>query len=130
VQRGFKGKNKLDTQAHYSMHELREKHGLLTDSIWHEALDGIALNTRAYYISVMRRGSKLDVNPRIRISTIHGAKGGEADNVVLLLAMSKRTYQGYEMQQDDEQRVFYVGMTRAKHRLTMVDSHNSMEFML
>ena len=60
-----------------------------------------------------RRGEKiLTEAPRIRVSTIHKAKGGEADNVALLLDSTKACTEQWD--QDPEYRVFYVGMTRAK----------------
>ena len=55
--------------------------------------------------------------PNIRISTIHGVKGDEADNVVLMPDMSRLSYKDMEVDEDSEHRVFYVAVTRAKHRL-------------
>ena len=90
------------------------------DEIWHKALDKISVEDREYYIAARRRGESLVGDPRIRISTIHGAKGGEADNVVLLTDMSARTFNGMAENMDDEARVFYVGITRAKKRLFII----------
>ncbi len=90
--------------------------------IWHEALDRIPLRDREYYIIALRGREKLDGPPRVRISTIHGAKGAEADNVLLRLDMSARTRKSYQRSPDDEHRVFYVGMTRARRRLFLVES--------
>lgn len=128
LKRGFKAGDGIIPDAQYSLTDLQADHGLLVTSLWHEALDGIALNTREYYVSVMRAGTPLHTLPRIRISTIHAAKGGEADNVILLTDMSQRTYRGYQAAPDDEQRVFYVGMTRARQKLTLVDSCNDRGF--
>lgn len=89
----------------------------VSEMIWHKALDKIPAEDREYYISVLKNGEKLTQKPRIKISTIHGAKGGEADNVVLFTDMSLRTYKNMEDNYDDEIRVFYVGMTRAKKNL-------------
>lgn len=129
IARGRKSAEQLDASSQYSIDELRKTHGLLAqDTIWHDALDGIALNTREYYLTILRGGGKLNETPCIRISTIHGAKGGEADNVVLLTSMAQRTYRQYQEEPDDEQRVFYVGMTRAKQRLILVDANNDAGF--
>lgn len=128
IQRGYKGDNQLDPEAQYSAAELREHHGLIADGIWHDALDGIALNTREYYLTALRAGAKLNEAPRIRISTIHSAKGGEADNVILLTGMSQRSYNSYQRDPDDEIRVFYVGMTRARKRLTLIDGRDERVF--
>jgi DNA helicase-2/ATP-dependent DNA helicase PcrA len=63
--------------------------------------------------------------PKIRLSTIHAAKGAEADEVVLLTEMSNRTREIYEKEPDLERRVFYVGITRAKDTLTIVPGANN-----
>lgn len=53
----------------------------------------------------------------IRISTIHGVKGDEADNVVLLSDVSRLVYKDMQVDEDSAHRVFYVAVTRAKKRL-------------
>jgi len=58
--------------------------------------------------------------PKIMVNTIHGVKGGEADNVILLLDITRAVYrQLYEMS-DSELRVLYVACTRARHNLHIV----------
>lgn len=56
----------------------------------------------------------------IRISTIHGVKGDEADNVVLLSDISRLVKKDLDIDEDAEHRVFYVAVTRAKKRLYIV----------
>ena len=68
----------------------------------------------------MRRGEKLTNDPRVRIETIHGAKGAEAEHVLLLTDLTYRTYAGYMLDPDSEHRVFYVGVTRASETLNLV----------
>ena len=71
------------------------------------------------YIRRMREnGEKLNSKPRITLSTIHGVKGGEQDNVVLLTDLSRNTQRNYEQNPDDENRLFYVGATRTKKSFT------------
>jgi hypothetical protein len=83
----------------------------------------------AYIMSVRRRGERiLTGTPRIRISTIHKAKGGEADNVALLLDSTKACADNWD--QDSEYRVFYVGMTRAKKSLHLIESTAQYKFEL
>ena len=65
-------------------------------------------------------GEKLNQDPRINLSTIHGAKGGECDNVVLLTDLTENTQKGYDKNPDDEERLFYVGATRTKETLHIV----------
>ena len=62
------------------------------------------------------------------MSTIHGAKGGEADNVMLLTDLPRKADEAYFANADDERRVFYVGMTRAKKALHIVHSQSDREF--
>jgi superfamily I DNA/RNA helicase len=66
----------------------------------------------------------LDTEPTIRLSTIHAAKGHEADRVILLTDMTTRVQQTAEKSPDDEVRVFYVGMTRSKRALDIVEGYN------
>lgn len=55
--------------------------------------------------------------PCINISTIHGVKGDEADIVLLMSDMSKLSAKALSEDEDGEHCIFYVGVTRAKHEL-------------
>ena len=110
----------LDKDATYGMNELRSKRGLKTDKVWFEAFDD-APDKKIRYIRRMREnGEKLNSKPRIILSTIHGVKGGEQDNVVLLTDLSRNTQRNYEQNPDDENRLFYVGATRTKNHLHVI----------
>lgn len=87
---------------------------------WYDALPGIPQDRREYYLSCLRRGEKLTQAPRIRLETIHGVKGAEADHVVLLTDMSHRTAESFRADPDGEHRVFYVGLTRARQSVHLV----------
>ena len=100
--------------------ELQKTWGVTRTDIWHDAFERMSLLERSYLIAALRRGEKLTKTPRIRLSTIHGAKGGEADNVILFSDMANRTYKDMQKYPDNERRVFYVGVTRAKHNLHIV----------
>jgi len=89
--------------------------------IWSEAMDKIPETERAYITALLRRGEKFNATPRITASTIHGSKGGEADNVVLLTDLSPSAESEMHINPDDMHRVFYVGVTRAKQNLYIVD---------
>ena len=89
-------------------------------AIWHEAFDKMQAEHREYYVSMLRRGESLTKAPRINISTIHGSKGGEADHVVLLTDMAYSTWDATSLNSDAEHRVWYVGATRAKQSLHIV----------
>jgi superfamily I DNA/RNA helicase len=114
--RSFKG----ERSELFTMAQLQTDYGLLSAPIWHEALGKIAHDKREYLISVLRRGSRLSDGARIKLSTIHGAKGGEADNVLLLMDISTRFAKELQKNGDDVHRLFYVGVTRAKKSLHLV----------
>jgi DNA helicase-2/ATP-dependent DNA helicase PcrA len=61
--------------------------------------------------------------PRVRLSTIHGAKGMEAERVILLNAMTERVVSGMLRDPDSELRTFYVAMTRAREDLVIVEGN-------
>ena len=124
VRRGHKKLPKFDETDTVGGAELAQFGGLLTSlrTPWHEALTRVSPEDVAYMRAARRRGERLRSRPRVRISTIHSAKGGEADHVVLLTEMAARTYREMERNPDDERRVFYVGVTRARRKLTAVDA--------
>ena len=120
VARGHKTFKNGEATASYDMAMLKEHFGLQADGIWHETLTKIPDDKREYLIALLRRGTKLSETPRIRLSTIHGAKGGEADNVMLLMDLSPKFALEYAANADNIHRLFYVGVTRAKKTLHLV----------
>lgn len=121
VKRGYKQLPGLPDEQMVTMAELRTTGGLLRGDAWFTALDRVPGADMAYITALRRSGERLTGKPRVVVSTIHGAKGGEADHVVLLTDMAQRTFN--EMQKvspEDEARVWYVGVTRARERLTIV----------
>lgn len=109
-----------DTEEGITWETLRDHFGLLSKPLWHEALTGIPLEKREYYISLLRNKVKITAEPNVFINTIHGVKGGEADHVIIVSDMSKRTYMEMQKDLDSETRVAYVALTRAKKRLTII----------
>lgn len=120
VKRGHKGLKTASMEKMYTHETLTTDHGLQTDAIWHEALTKIAEDKRNYLIALLRRGVKVTGKVPIKLSTIHGAKGGEADNVLLITDLSTKFAQEYERNADDINRLLYVGITRAKQTLHLV----------
>ena len=117
-----RGHKKITGEADdiFSMEKLQLEHGLLatTSMIWHEALDKLPAVDRAYITALLRRGEKFNSKPRIRLSTIHQTKGGEAESVVVFLDLTAAALKGPP---DDLHRVFYVAVTRTKQDLYLVD---------
>ena len=123
VRRGFKKLPALDDDETATLEQLQQSHGLLAtiDMIWHEAMDKLPSGERAYITALLRRGEKFNAIPRINLSTIHGSKGGEADNIVLFTDLSPAAVKASEATPDDLHRVFYVGVTRTKQNLYLVE---------
>lgn len=128
VTRGYKTLPGMNKDDRVVMKDLRERGGLLTDAVWHEALDRIPKHESMYMLRARRRGESLLKTPRIKISTIHGSKGGESDHVILLRDMASRTFQEMRNLPEDEARVWYVGTTRTKAKLTIVAPRTNMQY--
>jgi len=108
-------------ESFYGIDQLVRDYGLQVKTVWYEAFDD-AGQTKVDYLRKMRaNGEKLNEAPRIELSTIHGAKGGESQNVVLLTDLTQNTMKGYERDPDDENRLFYVGATRTKENLHIIE---------
>ena len=118
----------LDPQSSLTYNELVANHGLVAaKSMRSEDVVNMSEDDQTYRAAILRRGEDLD-KPRIKLSTIHQMKGGEDDNVILL---SESCYPAVNApNQDDEHRVFYTGVTRAKHNLHIVDSFGKYRYMI
>jgi DNA helicase II / ATP-dependent DNA helicase PcrA len=123
IARGFKKLPGVYDDQLVNLAFLRAKGGLLADEsmIWSQAMDRLPEADRAYVTALLRRGEKFNGAPRITLSTIHGAKGGEADNVVLFTDLSYAAATDMTRNADDMHRVFYVAVTRTKHSLFIVE---------
>jgi len=75
-----------------------------------------------YYQRALAINKDLDVIPKIELSTIHKAKGREADNVVVILDQTGNILDAMVLNPDNEHRNWYVAVTRAKKRLHCIMS--------
>ena len=130
VKRGFKELRAFQKDAMVTIEQLQAEGGLMRTDVWHDALDRIPQVEREYIRACLRRREKMSESPRIRLSTIHGSKGGEAQEVVLITDMAPRTWREAVRLPDDEARVWYVAATRAKQRLTIVRPSTERHFTL
>jgi len=119
IERGKKNLRGADEESLFNLEILKRNHGLLVDSIWHEAFDRVGVQEREYLISCLRKEEKI-TSPRIKLSTIHAAKGGECDNVVLLTDVANSTWKELGKNPENENRTFYVAVTRTKQNLHVV----------
>lgn len=108
--------------------KLNQNYGLKDLAPWYTALEGLHQPAVDYYRAVLSNGYSLTATPKVAISTIHAAKGGEADHVVVLSDLAYRTHQEYEKQPDNERRVAYVAVTRAKERLSIIQPQSKLYF--
>tara|TARA_R110000751_G_scaffold1179_3_gene4589 strand:- start:1222 stop:2718 length:1497 start_codon:yes stop_codon:yes gene_type:complete len=111
----------LDTSLPLTYQELKNEFSDLPEGHWYDVFTLLSAKDISYIRAMLRRGEKITKEPRIRLSTIHAAKGGEADNVVLLTDITTRVYKNYQENPDDENRVFYVGVTRTKKNLFLIE---------
>ena len=94
---------------------------------WYDAFDQVVSSTKDYLRSMLANGEDLSKKPRIKVSTIHGAKGGEATNVVLFLNQTINTMKAAKksvIKQDEEYRVWYVAVTRTMKNLYLIKCNN------
>jgi len=87
---------------------------------WFEQFIEADEKEKLYIKNMIDEGEDLNKAARIYISTIHAAKGGEEDNVILCLDMGNKILKSIkesEEYSDEENRVWYVGITRARNNL-------------
>lgn len=98
---------------------------LIREGDWSEALSGHTLEAATRWKANARRyGPEIATRPRVRLGTIHSAKGQEADTVILSTQSSRRVETGRslsDMRHDEECRVNYVAVTRARRKLVVVE---------
>jgi superfamily I DNA/RNA helicase len=66
-------------------------------------------------------GEDLSKPARIKLSTIHSVKGEEAENVILFTDLERIIYEAALKNKDTEHRLFFVGITRAKENLFIMN---------
>ena len=121
---GFREGKLFHSEEKYSIQDCKEKFGLLTDKVWYESFEGLDHLTENYIRNMRANGEKINKNPRIIMSTIHGEKGGEADKILLLQDITNAAMETFAHDPDELHRLFYTGATRAKRELHIVDPKN------
>lgn len=92
---------------------------------WTDAVDPDHKDAASLFSSTANKhGLEEAMDPRIKLSTIHAAKGAEADTVIVSTISSpsvERARFALQEAHDEECRVAYVAVTRARKRLIVVD---------
>lgn len=73
----------------------------------------------AYYEKMLQYGP-VNKSP-VQFETFHSSKGSENDHVVICSDLTKRVKSDFELNRDSELRCLYVGITRAKQKLTIIN---------
>ena len=118
---GFQKGKTLHSDEKYTIQDCKNKHGLVIDKVWYESFEGLDTITENYIRNMRANGETLNKNPRITMSTIHGAKGGEADKVLLMQDLTNAALETFSYDPDELHRLFYTGATRAKRELHVLD---------
>jgi superfamily I DNA/RNA helicase len=114
-----------DPMSLLSMDDLVREFGLLDKGDLLEHHDAFHIlnlgdEKRLYLQHVEASGEDITKPPRIKLSTFHAMKGGEDDNCAVYLGTTKACME--TRYPDDEHRAFYVGVTRAKKELHLIES--------
>lgn len=129
IQRGFKSGKQLDSvllenpavaMGRLSIYGCTQKliQGIRSGE-WTEWVDG----AERAAAGVAAHGYTLMENPQVKVATIHGCKGAQADDVFLSTEIPFPVEKAIMVSGealDEERRLYYVGATRAKQRLALV----------
>jgi DNA helicase II / ATP-dependent DNA helicase PcrA len=130
VKRGFISKigKEPDQGKKIRLQEAIDNYGLkeeIVDKTWKELFDkSIDVERRSFIEKAIKKKEDLHGEPRIVISTIHQAKGGEAENVAVYLDLSKAQKRSSVLQPDGLHRQFYVAITRTIENLYFVKAQD------
>lgn len=78
----------------------------------------VPVSKRLYWERMYNEGAVF--NKPVALQTFHGSKGTESDHVIVTPAISETVYDNLEANRDSELRCLYVGVTRARQRLTIL----------
>jgi len=119
VAHGFSSGDSLEGIEYVSLNELKKDHGLLASGSWEQFK--IDEDTKNYIKTLLKKGDDLMSNTKIELSTMHGSKGRECENVVLFMDYGTENQwlflRDAERNPDAQHRLIFVGITRAKQRL-------------
>ena len=119
----FNKKLKETEDKLFKLNDLKKEYELNSQLQWYDAFTEVTPNTKTYIRTMRSNGEDLRLKPRVKVLTLHSSKGGEATNVIILQNQTRNTIKGATktiMKQDEEQRVWYVGLTRCSKNLFLI----------
>ena len=92
----------------------------------------LSIDEKDYFTRVIQKygASILESEPKVILSTLHGVKGRECDVSIINLNLTRKTYDGLMTNPDDEHRLFYVGVTRSRNKVVLLEPENYQSYRL
>ncbi|MBA7499336.1 ATP-dependent DNA helicase Rep [subsurface metagenome] len=92
----------------------------------------LSIDEKAYFIRIIQKygTSVLEGEPKVILSTLHGVKGRECDTSIINLNLTRKTYDGLMTNPDDEHRLFYVGVTRSRDKVILLEPEDYQSYRL
>jgi len=89
---------------------------IVNGSIWKKLNKEVNIETVLYILSIIDRWGEttLRAKPRLQLGTLHSSKGKESEIVIIDPSFPKMVARSYQKSSDVENRLAYVGVTRAK----------------
>ena len=134
LKRGFSSGKTLNSLNSVTLEELKENHGLLVEGSW-EYLD-FDEDTKQFMKHLIKNNHDLLKEADIKIITLHGSKGRECDNVVLYTDFGGDEWESnfiegeFQKSPDNEHRLFFVGVTRTKQKLYLLQSEEGTGYVI
>ena len=125
IKHGFGEGKLLDKVFSVTLEELQKDHGLLVTGSWEHL--HMSDEQKNYIKLLLKNGDNLTTDSKIELSTIHGAKGRECENVILYIDFGSEDENDFLAREADKDpdkihRLFFVGVTRAKQNLYIMES--------
>ena len=117
----------LDEKQWKDIVEYTNKTKITEKEDWYDLFTKASEKDKNHIRSLLEQKENLDSPARIWVSTIHAIKGGEEDNVILCMHQGRTVQKSVKRSQaklDEEHRVWYVGITRARNNLYKLKTKN------
>ncbi len=122
VKHGFSSGKTLDHVENVNLQELKDNHGLLVTGSWEQFT--IEEDIKNYMKTLLEKKDDLMKDTRIELSTMHGSKGRECENVLVFPDYGTenqfKPYLEAINNPDAQHRLVYVAVTRAKNKLYLM----------